>query len=132
MLKEGPTCPVLDSSVQYRINGRSRDDGFDCWQFFRFYHAERGIVIPDVKYDETNYLQSLADCLSAPERMGFAPAESPEDGDLVVLNLAGQDHCGVYERYSVLTMTDKGLRTIRWNRAVAFVRQVLRHRSNTA
>ena len=114
----------------YKLNGREPSEGLDCFQLVRWWWLEnRGVELPDLIYGEGNYPAVFRETLNDPSVIGWTSTGNvleASDGNLVVLDLDGRPHCGVFVGGRLLTMTAKGLWCPHFTRVVAYVLGVYR------
>ena len=125
-------------SIPYKLNGRDPAEGLDCWQFCRWWHRDRtGVHLPDLTYGAHDHQSCLLETMGDPSRLDLLRRDdlrlAPPDGAIVALAFdARQVHLGIASGRRLLTMSDKGLRVLAWNRCVAFVVGVFTVASNPA
>jgi cell wall-associated NlpC family hydrolase len=94
--------PYIDTFIPFKDKGRDRD-GFDCWGLVRHVMAEVfGVAdLPDygAAYEAAKDRVSVAKAVAAGLAQGWRQLdqdESPREGDLIILKLAGRPwHCAI-------------------------------------
>ena len=109
----------------YKIHGRSKEEGFDCYGVDIEVYKRHGRYLPDIGYDSPEEYENVY--LSVLHKVKYTKVDRPEELSLIMISLKGEPrHTGVYLGNGLFIHATRNLGVIveplhRWaNRVVGY------------
>ena len=82
--------------IPYKLTGRTREDGLDCWGLVRLIHQEQfGIELPSFS-EEDHSAENVREVMAS-QRENWVHTDDPKIGDVILLRVLGSaSHVGLY------------------------------------
>ena len=82
--------------VPFKVHGRSKEEGFDCYGLVIEVERRLGKELPDPFYSSVEPESNLATMALIEKGLDITELKAPEKYCVVKMNSSGRPHCGVY------------------------------------